>query len=127
MDECCYEDAEDTNIDDEGSSEMNDGLDKNEDAEEDFEFCYNCHSWEHNTLNCTIKVTKKGAVENAQVGSGEQSQTKKHLPTFNNSTNMPNSNTSKTQKASDKVRPKVFPISIKLLKDKKNAANKESC
>ena len=126
MDESCYEDAEDTNIDDEGSSEMNDGLDKNEDAEEDFEFCYNCHSWEHNTLNCTINISKKGAVKNVQVSSEEQGQsTKNHLPMFNNSTKMPNPNTSKTQKASDKVRPKVFPISIKLLKDKKNAATKE--
>ena len=34
--------------------------------------------------------------------------------------NMPNSNTSKTQKINDKSRPKSFPISIKLLKDKKS-------
>ena len=62
-----HEDVDDTTNEDEGSSEMNDGLDKNEDAEEDFEFCYNCHSWEHNTLNCTIKICKKGTIKNFSI------------------------------------------------------------
>ena len=124
-----HEDVDDTTNEDEGSSEMNDGLDKNEDAEEDFEFCYNCHSWEHNTLNCTIKICKKGTIKNVQVGCGEHGHTriqctKKPLPTITTSPNMPNSNTSNTQKPTDKTRPK-YPISIKFLKDKKNAKKDE--
>ena len=127
--ECDHDEIDDTNNEDEGSSELNEGLDKNVDAEEDFEFCYNCHSWEHNTLNCTIKISKKGTIKNVQVEDGEQAHsqiqcTKSSLPT-NMSTHLPNSNTSKTQKISDKVRPKIFPISIKFLKDKKNDAKNE--
>ena len=73
-----------------------------------------------------MKICKKGEIDNVPVGCGEQGHTrlqctKNPIPTPTASSNMPNSNTSKKRNINDKSRPRIFPISIKLLCDKKNA------
>ena len=87
-----------SNVEEEEScSPNNNDIDKNVDAEEDILFCDTCHSWEHDTMQCP-----------------------KNPPgSISTNLNVPNANSSKMPKASDKVRPRIFPISIKLLRDKK--------
>ena len=103
-----HTDGVESNVEDEGNcSGMNDELDKNVDAEEDFEFCYNCHSWEHNTKACTIELCKIGIVDGVQVGCGKQGHTRVQCPTkplpASTTTTMPNVNTSKMPKVNDKI------------------------